>query len=141
MTLVAGASRYLSQATLTNQQGVAAQGSNILGVAAGGVGILDVGRNLEVQGVGISSRARNLNRQFLESSAGTFNQLFSASGGGSATVEGALAQIRALQSSVPTSRDSPAVRDARAQAEADAEAAANAAETISERGAIVDESV
>jgi len=55
MTLVAGASRYLSQATLTNQQGVAAQGSNILGVAAGGVGILDVGRNLEVQGVGISS--------------------------------------------------------------------------------------
>ena len=133
MTLIAGASRYLTQSTLTNQQGFAAQSSNLLGVAAGSTGILDVGRNLEVQGVGISSRARNLNRQFLESTSGTYNQLFSASGGGSASVESALVQIKGLQSSVPTSRDSPEVREARFNAEA-------AAESV-EKGSILDESV
>ncbi len=132
MTLVAGASRYLTQSTLTNQQGVAAQSSNILGVAAGSTGILDVGRNLEVQGVGISSRARQLNRQLLESTAGTYNQLFSASGGGSSSVDAALTQIRGLQATVPTSRDSPVVREARTEAQESAEA---------ELGSIVDESV
>ncbi len=136
MTLVAGASRYLSQSTLTNQQGFAAQGSNLLGVAAGSTGILDVGRNLEVQGIGISNRARNLNRQFLQSTAGTYNQLFSASGGGSSTVEGALTQIRALQSSVPTSRDSPQVREAAFEAQEASESLQSA-----EKGSIIDEEV
>ncbi|MGH1455434.1 MAG: hypothetical protein ACRBDI_01510 [Alphaproteobacteria bacterium] len=133
MTLVAGASRFLNQSTLTNQQGFAAQSSNLLGVAAGSTGILDIGRNLEIRGVGISNRARNLNRQFLESTSGTYNQLFSASGGGSATVEGALTQIKALQSSVPTSRDSPQVREAAFDAQ---EAAA-----VAEKGSIIDEEV
>ena len=141
MTLVAGASRYLAQSTLTNVQGVAAQSSSLLNVAAGATGILDVGRNLEVQGVGISNRARNLNRQFLESTSGTYNQLFSASGGGSSTVEGALTQIKALQSSVPTSRDSPQVREAAFDAEKAAESVKNAEEEGLEAGSIFDETV
>lgn len=128
MTLVAGASRYLTQSTLTNQQGFSAQSSNLLGVAAGATGILDIGRNLEVQGVGISARARNLNRQFLESTSGTYNQLFSASGGGSSSVEAAQIQIRALSSSTPTSRNTPETREALADID-------NA------RGSIVDEEI
>ncbi len=132
MTVIRGASQFLNQATLTNLQGTAAQSANVLGEAAGGVGILDIGRNLAVQGVGISNNARNLNRQFLEQSSGTFNQLFSTTGGGSATVEAAQTQILALRSSVPATRETPDVREAVAEASATAEA---------ERGAIVDESI
>lgn len=136
MTLVAGASRYLAQSTYTSASGAAAQSSNVLGEVAGTATLLDIGRLNAPSGVGLSARARSLNKQFLSSTSGTYNQLFSASGGGSSTVEAALTQIKALQSSVPTSRDSPDIREAKADAQADLEKLAEA-----ERGSIVDESV
>ena len=126
MTLIAGASRFLNQSTLTNVSGIAAVGTDVLGISANGVGILDIGRNLAVQGTGISNRARQLNLQFLSQSSGTYNQLFSA-GAVSSSVDAALVQIRGLQATVPTTRDSPDVREAAAEARANAE-----------RGAVVD---
>lgn len=129
MTIIRGASQFLNQATLTNLTGSAAQPASVLGEAAGGVGILDIGRNLAVRGSGISNNARALNRQFLSDSAGTFNQLFSLSGGGSASVEAAQTQILALRSSVPASRATPEVREAALDV------------SDSDRGALVDESI
>ncbi len=133
MARIPGASQYLNQATLSNLQGVSAQAPNLLGEAAGGVGILDVGRNLATPGVGISNSARALNRQFLEQNAGTANQLFSASGGGSSTEDAAITQIRALQSSVPVTRATPEAR------EAAEERAVEAAQAEAERGSIIDQ--
>lgn len=128
MTTIRGASQFLNQATLTNLTGSAAQPASVLGEAAGGVGILDIGRNLAVQGSGISNNARALNRQFLSDSAGTYNQLFSASGGGSSSVEAAQTQILALRSSVSPSRTTPDAREAALEVDA------------SNRGTLVDES-
>lgn len=133
MARIPGASQYLNQATLSNLQGVSAQAPNLLGEAAGGVGILDVGRNLATPGVGISNSARALNRQFLEQNAGTANQLFSASGGGSSTEDAAITQIRALQSKVPVTRATPEAR------EAAEERAVEAAQAETERGSIIDQ--
>lgn len=134
MVAIRGASQFLNQATLTNKQGVAAQTTTVLGEAAGGVGILDIGRNLASPGIGISNNARQLNRQFLSSTSSTYNQLFSLSGGGSATTDAALTQIKGLQATVPTTRDSPQVRAAAQEAQAAAESLQNAA-----RGDTVDE--
>lgn len=114
---VAGSSQFLNQATLANTQGISAQTNSVLNQAAGGISLLDVGRSLSPPGVGLSANARALNQQFLSSNAGTANQLFSATGGSGLTVDAARTQILALQSSVPTSRDTP---DARADARADA---------------------
>ncbi len=133
MTLVAGASRFLNQSIVSNQLGLAGQSSSVLGEVAGTATLLDIGRLNNNSGIGLSSRARSLNKQFLQSTSGTYNQLFSASGAGSSTVESSLVQIRGLQSSVPASRDSPQVREARFDAQE--------AQQASERGALIDESV
>ena len=67
MTTIPGASQFLTSATLANQQGLAAQPATVLGDGGlGGVDILDVARaNQPDNGVGLSSRARLLNQQFL----------------------------------------------------------------------------
>ncbi len=109
--LVAGASQFLNQATLANSQGVSAVSSNVLSESAGGLSLLDVARSSAADnGIGLSSNARALNNQILENNSASFNQLFSLTGGASATIESAQVQILALQSSVPTSRDTPDVR-------------------------------
>lgn len=126
MGLVAGASRFLNQSIVSNRLGLGGQSSNLLSEVAGTATLLDVGRLNSVPGIGLSSSARSLNKQFLQSTSGTYNQLFSSAGGGSSTVEAAQTQIRALSSTVPTSRDTPQTREALAEAAA-------------ERGSIVDE--
>ncbi len=136
MSLVAGASRYVNQAAYTNKTGAAGQSSNLISEYAGSATLLDIGRLSNNSGIGLSASARSLNKQFLSSTSGTYNQLFSASGGGSSSVDAALIQIRGLQSTVPTSRDSPEVRSARLAAQ---DIAASATEA--ERGALLDESV
>ncbi len=149
MARIPGASQFLNQATLTNLKGYSAVSSNFLGTAAGSVSILDIGQNLASPGIGISNRARNLNRQLIDQNAGNANQLFSASVNGSATVENALTQIKGLMSKVPSSRDTPAAREAQAEAQAQlqdlADIAADEAEqeeaTSSSRGSILDQSV
>tara|TARA_R110001592_G_scaffold16881_5_gene71454 strand:- start:13352 stop:13711 length:360 start_codon:yes stop_codon:yes gene_type:complete len=114
MTRIAGASQYLNQATLSNKQGVAPVSTNVLSQSAGGISLLDVARSSAPNnGIGLSSSARALNSQFLENNSSTVNQLFSLTGGSSATIESAQIQIRALQSSVPVSRETPEVRGAK----------------------------
>lgn len=128
MTLVAGASRFLNQSALSSLTGSTFQAPSVLGTStAGTANLLDVGRRNSA-GIGLSSNARALNRQFVDSNASRVNGLFSLTGGGAATVEAAQTQIKALQSSVPVSRETPEVREALAEAAA-------------ERGSIVDESV
>ena len=102
MTLVTGASQYLSQSAYASSQGQTYQSPSVLGTStAGAANLLDVGRRNAVYGVGLSSSARYLNRQQLESNSSTVNGLFSLTGGGSATVEAAKTQIMALRASLP----------------------------------------
>lgn len=103
MTTIPGASRFLATSTLANSQGLPAQSSNFLGEATGGIGLLEIGRGNRVPGIGISSRARLLNAQQIDRSS-DINQLFSLSGGASATIEAAQIQIAALRSTAPASQ-------------------------------------
>lgn len=104
MTLIAGASQYLSQSTFTNTTGAAAVAADILSTSVSN-SLLDAGRRLAVDGIGLSSSARALNKQILEQNTGLYNGLFSASGGASATIESAQTQIAALRSANSPSRD------------------------------------
>ncbi|NCT40862.1 MAG: hypothetical protein GW778_04280 [Alphaproteobacteria bacterium] len=102
MALISGASGYLNAATLANSQGRPAQPTTLLSNSS--VDILDVARaNAPSNGVGLSSRARQLNQQFLNSTASTFNQIFSLGLGSSASIEGMQQQILALRARTPTS--------------------------------------
>ena len=104
---VAGASQFLNQATLANTQGISAVSTNVLSESAGGISLLDVARsNAPDNGIGLSRSARALNTQILQNNSESFNQLFSLTGGGSATIESAQTQILALRSSTPLSRGS-----------------------------------
>ena len=106
MALVPGASRFLNQATLAALQGSTFQQSNVLGESTSGISLLDVGRRLGGNnGIGLSNRARTLNKLFLQQNQSTFNQLFSLTGGSSATVDASLIQIKGLQATVPASRN------------------------------------
>lgn len=97
MTLIAGASRYLAQSTLTNKIGNAAQSSNVLGETFGSVGILDVGRSGALSnGIGLSPRARALNSQALSQSNATYNTLFSSTAA-SSDIDSARIQILGLR--------------------------------------------
>lgn len=96
MTTIPGASQYLNASTLAASRGIAAQGTNLLGSVAGSVSVLDAGRSgLLNNGIGLSSNARQLNKQFLENNNG--NQLFSAGLGATASVDGLMQQILALR--------------------------------------------
>tara|TARA_B100001989_G_C24548067_1_gene472339 strand:+ start:659 stop:1078 length:420 start_codon:yes stop_codon:yes gene_type:complete len=139
MTRIAGASQFLNQATVSNRLGLPAYQNSILqesGLSA--QGILDVGRRLAVNSGGISGNARFLIRQQLEQNAGSFNNLFSLTGGASATVDSALTQIRALRSSVPSSREIAAPQLTGDAPEGQSNTSVLASETS---GTIVDEEV
>ena len=112
MTSVPGASGFLNAATLANSQGIGAQQATVLGDGGiGGVDILDVARaNAPDNGVGLSSRARLLNKQFLDSSSSTFNAIFSLGLGGSATLEGLQQQILALRAGLSDDQLAPSLR-------------------------------
>lgn len=104
MATIPGASQYLNSATLANQQGVAAQSSNVLGVAEGATSLLDVGRSsLFNNGIGLSASARALNNQIIQSNADTFNAIFSLGLGATASLEGLQQEILALRARAPES--------------------------------------
>lgn len=113
MTTIAGASGFLNAATLANARGVSAVQPSVLGEGGlGAVDILDIGRNATgIDGIGLSSNARSLNKQFLESSSSNFNALFSLGVGTTSSVEGLQQQILALRSGLPESRLSAEARD------------------------------
>ncbi len=101
---VAGASRYLNASILSNTRGFAGSQANLIS-SLGTVSLLDVGRSVAADnGIGLSGRARLANKQFLESSASTFNSIFSLSVGTTSTVEGMQKQILALRSSLSPSQ-------------------------------------
>jgi hypothetical protein len=107
---VAGASRYLNSSMLANTRGISAQSTNLIG-SLGTVSLLDVGRSGQRDfGIGLSSQSRLLNRQFLESSASTFNSIFSLNVAGTSSIESLQQQINALRASLPESSLSREVR-------------------------------
>lgn len=103
LVTIPGASGFLGAATLANLNGTPAAQATVLGEGGiGSVSLLDVGRSsLFDSGVGLSASARALNKQFLESSSSTFNQIFSLGLGTTASIEGLQQEILALRSSVP----------------------------------------
>lgn len=106
---VAGASRYMSSSMLA-QRGVAAQNIDLIS-NLGTVSLLDVGRAGQKDfGIGLSGRSRLLNKQFIESSASSFNAVFSLNVAGTSSIEGLQKQINALRSKLPASSLSREVR-------------------------------
>ena len=104
MTLVSGASQYLSASTLANTKGKAPSIPTLLSQSTDVASILDAGRNaMSVPGIGISSNSRALTNQFLSRSA-DINSLFSYGLGADATIEGMQQQILAIRSTLPISQ-------------------------------------
>jgi len=145
MALIAGASQYVNQAAVSNKLGLPGQQNSLLVEnGASTVSLLDLGRQNAGNGIGLSASARALNDQFLQQNSSTFNQLFSLSGGGSATVDAAQIQILGLRSSVPASREVEApeiASEAPSTEEAAVEAAVEDVSANAEPGSIVDQEV
>ncbi|MCB1782587.1 MAG: hypothetical protein KDI13_01190 [Alphaproteobacteria bacterium] len=113
MSTIAGASQYLTQATLANVQGYTTSSTNLLVESgASAVSLLDVGRSLNsIGGLGLSTNARILNKQLLDKNNGTFNTLFSAGlDSGGSTVESAITIINSLRSTLPQDQVHESVR-------------------------------
>lgn len=98
---VAGASRYLNQATLANTQGGTTSTPTLLGNGGSTQGLLDTGRNINSSGVGLSGSARAVNSQLISQSAAGFNQVFSLNGVEFGTNETLQQKILAIRASVP----------------------------------------
>lgn len=102
MTLVSGASQYLSQTTLENVSGTSGLATtNVLETSgATTASLLDLARVNAVKGVGLSANARLLNKQLLEQTANGFNQLFSL-GATIGDTDSITTKILAIRSSLP----------------------------------------
>lgn len=121
---IAGASRFIGSATLANTQGLGAQRPQVLGSSLGPGGLLQVAQAAgRVEGIGLSSRARALNSQFLSQTAGQGVALFGLASGASQSVADFATQIRALRSSLPSSQVADFVVEAERAEAAEAEAA------------------
>lgn len=109
MTTIPGASQYLAASTYANATGQSAQPTTLLSNSS--VDILEVARgNAPDDAPGISKTARALNKQFLSSSSGTYNTLFSASAE-SSTTENLQTQILGMRASLPSSSIDESVPD------------------------------
>jgi hypothetical protein len=106
MTLIAGASRFVTAATLSNRgSSLGATGTSLLGQST--VSLLDVGKRFGAEGVGLSGRSRALTKQFLQNSTGLANSLLSAPAEAN-SIEGLRTQILAIQARTPPSQLSAA---------------------------------
>ena len=106
MTTVACASRYLTTATLANTQGRPAGQSGLI-ESLGVVDILDIGR--QDNGIGLSGRARALNKEFLNATASGFNQVFSLSTSKLGSIDIIKEEINALRARWPQSQGGEAL--------------------------------
>ncbi len=104
MTLIAGASQYYNQSLLAQTTGSNVSTTNVLSESVSS-SLLDAGRGNAVPGIGLSAQARAMTTAMLDNSASTANQMFSLSGGASATVEAAQIQIAGLRATTALSRD------------------------------------
>lgn len=107
MTTVAGASRFLTTATLANSQGRPPGQSGLI-ESLGVVDILDIGR--QDNGIGLSGRARALNKKFLNATASGFNQVFSLSTAKLGSNEVIQQEILALRSRLPENQIAESLR-------------------------------
>ena len=112
MASIPGASAFLSSARLANSQGLNPSTPSIFGNSGGldAAGILEVGRRINRSGIGLSSRARAANKQFLSSAASNANTMFSLGVAETSSIEALQKKILALRSSLPESQLSRAVR-------------------------------
>ncbi len=108
MTIIAGATRLLSAATLATQKGFSAQSASLLDNV--GLDLLSVGRNNRVSGIGLSANSRALTQEILDKSSGLANGLFSATAGADATLEGLQTQVLAIRSQLSADRVAPSLR-------------------------------
>ncbi|MEM7679626.1 MAG: hypothetical protein AAF182_01305 [Pseudomonadota bacterium] len=114
MGLIAGASQFLSAATLANTQGAPAQSTTLLDNF--GSDLLAAGRRINNSGIGISSSARALNQQILNNP--DYNQLLSLTVGSSATIEGLQQEILALRAGLSDDQLAPSLRGQEVDTEA-----------------------
>ncbi len=77
MALIAGASAYYYSSSLSNSHRLTVSTDNLLGRNTGS--LLDAGRRINRNGIGLSSSARQLTQKFLNDSGGLANTLLSAS--------------------------------------------------------------
>ncbi len=98
MATIAGASGFLNSATLANTRGIAAGQTSLLDGGFSAPDLLEVGRRINRNSVGLSGNARAVNKRFLESSASNFNAIFSLNVGTTSSVEALQQGILALRS-------------------------------------------
>lgn len=95
---VAGASQFLNAATLANQQGRAPSIPTVLAEGST-ASLLEAGKAAFSQpGIGLSSQARALTEQYLNSTGSLFNSLFALGTGASLSESGLQTQILAIRS-------------------------------------------
>ena len=117
MTTIAGASQYLNASTLANARGSSPSLPTLLG-ATSSSDLLDAGRRIYAgNGIGLSSNARALNKQFLNQTASGFNSLFSLSTAAIGSVETMQQQINAIRASIPESQLARGILEANASEE------------------------
>ncbi len=119
-----------SSATLTNASIANAFGDSLL----------NVGRQANRSGIGLSASARSGIDGFISATQGGYNELFSLATGPSLSVEGLQTQIKGLRASVPGGKISPKLQaelDALDKKALDSAIAANNAD-LKRRGFIVD---
>lgn len=101
MALIVGASQYLSAATLANKKGTSPVVTNMLG-GRGAVDLLDVARRVTADnGIGLSSAARQLNKQFLNSTQASYNAIFGLGMSQNSTIQSLIQKINAIRASLP----------------------------------------
>ncbi|MBL4805175.1 MAG: hypothetical protein JKY71_09945 [Alphaproteobacteria bacterium] len=102
MVSIPGASGFLNAATLANKRGIAASPTSLLNGGIGAPDLLDVGRRINRNSIGLSGNARAVNKRFLESSTSTFNAIFSLGVGNTSSIEALQKGILALRSKAPS---------------------------------------
>lgn len=134
MVTIPGASQFINAATLANKEGLSAVAPTVLG-EGDTASLLDIGRNLGGNGIGLSPQARALNVQQIQNSAAEFNALFSLGVAETSSIEALQTQILALRAKTPAGQlsrglaglddavGSQEVDDAVAEERAEAEAA------------------
>lgn len=105
MTLVAGASQYVSTVAYNTSQGVdaltASGSSSLLSGFDSTISLLEIGKQYQADGIGLSASARSITSEFLSQSQSGINVILSSSAQN--TIDGANTQIKALQARLPAS--------------------------------------
>lgn len=108
---IPGASGFLNASTLANSRGIAAAQPSLLDGGFSAPDLLEVGRRINRNKIGLSGNARAVNKRFLESSTSNFNALFSLGVGTTSSIEGLQKGVLALRSSVPQSQLAREIRE------------------------------